>query len=501
MRSKYLIDNLPKTIAAIVFATANSLPIMAPAIAQTAPALTVTKVTSTSSTNVGYPVTYTITITNAAGAGVASNVNVRDLLPLGFTYDSKIGDPVLTGGAAFSSVFTNPVAGAAQPTWNNFTIPATGKVTITFIANTNPGLVAGTYDNSVAVTYQDAAGNNLAANYDGNSTPAEDVTLTNPVVIPTTGSPPPSPISNAQVCGNPGADGVGSLSGIINDYFPPTATTATAGSTSIALGGSVRVDGKIDIGDLVLIIQMQDATINTSDSSLYGSGNASYMGSGQIDMGGTGLYEYAIATSNVPTAGGTLTFKGAGSGNGLVNSYTNLAKTGTSGQRRFQVIRVPQYASVTLNSTLTAQKWNGTTGGVIALDVVGQLNFNGRTIDTINSGFRAGYSNVHQSLASTAAYVAPSASYIGSGKGEGTAGTPRLVWNGTTTVDNGSDGYPNGDTMLGVVGTCIMLGVVAVEMVALAVKVDCPGRVTMGRSMLGVALASSRHSIHQPRGG
>lgn len=190
---------------------------------------------------------------------------------------------------------------------------------------------------------------------------------------------------------------------------------------------------------------MQDASINDSDSANYGSGTAANNGSGQTSMGNSGIYEYVVATNSVALSGGTLNFRGAGSGNGLVNNYTSAAATASSGQRRFQVVRVPQYANVTLSSTLTALEWNGRAGGVVALDVAGDLNFNGSTINTVNKGFRAGYSFKNSSGNSTTTYVVPVSSNTGAGKGEGTAGTPRYVWNGTTPVDNGSDGYPGGD--------------------------------------------------------
>lgn len=408
------------------------------------PSLTVTKSTSTPSIAAGGAATYTIEVTNT-GSNTANDVAIKDVLPLGFTYDSTIGSISLLNGASRTSG-VNPSLGAKQPTWDNFTLPPTGQVIITFTANT-AGLVARTYQNPAQAQVGTGSSPTVLASYNSSSSTAEDVTLTAPILTPPTpGTSPPPTVSAATVCGKPGQDGVGSVNGIINTYYAPTATSAPAGTNSIDLGPSLGSGNQINQGDLVVIIQMQDATIDSSDTNLYGSGSSSNLGSGQKDMGASGLYEYAIATSNVPTTGGTLTLLGKGLNNGLINSYTNASKTPTRGQRRFQVIRIPQYASVTLTNTLSSLKWNGAVGGVVVVDVVGQLNFDSRTIDGANGGFRAGYSTVHASNDSTAAYRAPTTSYIGSGKGEGTAGTPRLVWNGTTPVDNGADGYPNGDT-------------------------------------------------------
>jgi uncharacterized repeat protein (TIGR01451 family)/fimbrial isopeptide formation D2 family protein len=414
-----------------------------------APALTVTKVrNSAASTSVGYPVTYTITVTNAASAGEAKNINITDSMQQGFTYDLTSGAPTYTGGATRGTTFTDPTQKDNKPAWTNFTIPPSGSVSIKFIAQTNPGLVARTYHNSVSVTYEDAAANKWTANYDGKSitNTAEDVTLTAPMLTAPTVNDPPTTPSAAQVCGKPGSAGIDNdLKGVINSYFTPSASV-NAGSNSIALGtswgGAVN---QIDIGDLVLIIQMQDASIDSSNSNLYGSGDSTMLGSGQKDMRASGLYEYAIATSSA-TSGGTLKIKGAGTNNGLINAYTNADATNTSGQRRFQIIRVPQYASVKLTNTLKALAWDGKLGGVVALDIVGKLDFAGQTISTETGGFRAGYTAIHSSGGSTVDYAATNANYIGAPKGEGTAGTPRYVWNGSTFVDNGIEGYPSGDT-------------------------------------------------------
>src|SRR5205814_9600657 len=75
---------------------------------------------------------------------------------------------------------------------------------------------------------------------------------------------------------------------------------------------------------------------------------------------------------------------------GLINSYTQAAPTATQGQRDFQVIRVPQYATATLTSGLTAAGWNGSTGGVLVFDVAGGLNLNGASVSVSQEGFRAG---------------------------------------------------------------------------------------------------------------
>lgn len=212
--------------------------------------------------------------------------------------------------------------------------------------------------------------------------------------------------SVAQVCGTPGVDGPANVSNSINTYYPAGANiTLNAGTTSVVLSGVPATDqygnnfGTIPIsaGDLILIIQMQDATINYTNTTNYGSGTPnsgpdSLGGTGFTALGNTGIFEYVIATNNVPLTGGNLTFKGTGTNNGVRNSFYNADASSTRGKRTFQIIRVPQYSNLTLTSNITTPPFNGVAGGVIAFNVSGTFNFAGYTIDGSARGFRGGYS-------------------------------------------------------------------------------------------------------------
>ena len=259
--------------------------------------------------------------------------------------------------------------------------------------------------------------------------------------------------TQAQVCAVPGNDGPGgTLSGVINTYYPGTAS-ASAGATSISIGTPTGSSTPIAIGDLLLVVQMQDAGINSTNSDAYGDGTGGPPASGWSSLNSSGLYEYVVATS---TAGATVSIRGAGGGNGLVNSYNNAAASGTQGQRRFQVIRVPQYSSATLSSGLTARRWDGSTGGILVLDVAGALSLGSAAINLDGYGFRGagarqlaggsgGLSTDHVNLASNPFHA---------GKGEGIAGTPRYVFDPVTStvVDNTTEGYPNGSFARGAPG-------------------------------------------------
>src|SRR3982074_1824098 len=69
---------------------------------------------------------------------------------------------------------------------------------------------------------------------------------------------PSIPAQAAGGCATPGRDGSGRLSGVINTYSPGVGAAATA-STTITLGAATGAATPIAIGDLVLVIQMQDA--------------------------------------------------------------------------------------------------------------------------------------------------------------------------------------------------------------------------------------------------
>ena len=93
---------------------------------------------------------------------------------------------------------------------------------------------------------------------------------------------------------------------------------------------------------------------------------------------------------------GAIGISGDGVGGGLINSYANedtVAGSGTvrAGIRRYQVVVVRRYRDLTINGTVEAFAWNGRAGGVVALDVVGNLSFGaGGAVDVSGQGFRGG---------------------------------------------------------------------------------------------------------------
>jgi len=268
------------------------------------------------------------------------------------------------------------------------------------------------------------------------------------------------PLTNPTICATSGNDGTTNINGSINTYFPPKGNlTLPAGTNSITLGAVPATDAHgnnfgstpIKAGDLLLIIQMQDATINYSNTTLYGANSATsgydaLGGTGFTSIGNSGKFEYIIATNDVPLTGGVLNFKGSGTSYGTVYTYTNAAPTATRGQRSFQIIRLPQYANLRLSSNISPPPFNGSAGGIIAFSVAGKMDFNGYTIDVSGRGFRGGYSliKVTTGVNINSLYVANSDDNRVSGKGEGIAGTPRYMWDGYNQVDNIVEGLPGG---------------------------------------------------------
>jgi signal peptidase I len=366
--------------------------------------------------------TYTITVTNN-GASAASGAVLTDTLASGLVFVSSTPSQ---GSCSGTSTITCNLGAMS--------VGATATVTVT-ATPTAPG----GYTNSASV-------NATTADLNTSNNSATGVSF-----------------SELTACTTNTVTAGGNLGGTINTYYPGTAT-ANKGATSITLGAATGAGTAIASGDLVLIIQMQDAAINSSNSSSYGNG---LNGSGSTNLNNAGAYEYATATTAVAVSGGTLTVTAAGPGGGLLYTYTSAVASAAQGARTFQVVRVPNYSTATLTSTLTASAWNGSTGGILALNVSGALTLNGATVSVDGRGFRggaglrlngsaAGAATTDYLSTAPAAYVTPPVAGTDGPKGEGIAGTPRWVESGGAVVATNqtyAEGYPNGSMARGAPGS------------------------------------------------
>ncbi len=369
-------------------------------------------------TSTAFPtaVSYQITVKNN-GPSTANAVTLTDAVASG-----------LTGVTASASA--GSCNQSARPITCNLGNIASGASAVVTVTGT-PGTTGG-YPNTATVPT-----NLTPTDYNGNNNSGMAVAFSQ---TPTCSSTVPPAASQP-------------LTSTINTYFPPSVinTVVAAGSTSVTLGASRGANSGISAGDELIFIQMQDAAINTANTSIYGDGVS---GSGSTNLNNAGVYEYVRATNNVPATGGSLTFAGSGPGGGLLYAYTNAAATSTQGQRRFQVVRVPQYSSATLSTGLTAVAWDGSTGGIFALDIAGTLTLGGGTVNVDGLGFRGG-AGMQLNGSTTGAntdYRAPSpTTYTGTAavaganapKAEGIAGTPIWVESNNTFLNTGS-GYPSG---------------------------------------------------------
>ncbi|MEO5569348.1 MAG: gliding motility-associated C-terminal domain-containing protein [Bacteroidia bacterium] len=157
-----------------------------------------------------------------------------------------------------------------------------------------------------------------------------------------------------------GSDGSPNISGVINTYSPVFSITPSPCSSSI----TVLSAAGFAAGDLVLIIQMENATINTTNTASYGT---------IINYNNSGNFEYAKIFSVAGTVIQTVAPLG--------NSYDILGVV--------QLVKVPQYISPTITGIITCPAWNGLTGGIIALDATGTITMSA-DIDASGKGFRGG---------------------------------------------------------------------------------------------------------------
>ncbi|MFN6015306.1 MAG: hypothetical protein ACK47F_11500, partial [Flavobacteriales bacterium] len=197
----------------------------------------------------------------------------------------------------------------------------------------------------------------------------------------------------------------------VNTYTTLTAN-ATAGATSITVanntlsGGPIWPTTNLAPGDLILIIQMQGASMNIDTVAaadvLYGGWGGQYTNplgylgdccwfQNQATLalwGAVTQYNNAGKFEQVEVLGvsglNTITLSC-----GLQNSYTAAGKV--------QVIRVPRFVNLTLNNATSIEPpaWNGSTGGVTAIEVNGNLSIGtGAKITASAKGFRGGSTTV-----------------------------------------------------------------------------------------------------------
>ena len=152
------------------------------------------------------------------------------------------------------------------------------------------------------------------------------------------------------------------IGGVINRYAVVTSIGECGEALEVA-----EVSGFSE-GDEVMIYQAQGAVIEESNSASFGE---------ILSLNSAGIYE---VNRIVSIDGNTISFEFS-----LVHDYDLTGAV--------QVISVPLFADARVVDTLTAKVWDGTTGGVLALRVSGELTLEA-PIDVSAKGFRGGLSGI-----------------------------------------------------------------------------------------------------------
>jgi len=214
--------------------------------------------------------------------------------------------------------------------------------------------------------------------------------------------------------GKHGAKTVSATNIIYNEYTTLAANANAGDNTITVAASSLNTNGRFPAalasGDLIMIIQMQGATLlGSSDpgTPYLGLPNDSTWGQ-VVSYNNCGLHELAEVFS-VPNST-TIQLSCA-----LQNNYTALGKV--------QIVRVPRITDLTVTSSgeLTCPTWNGSTGGVLALEVLTNTVINnGGKISVTGKGFRGGQLS-GDDVANVFMYTSKN-SDCGGEKGEGIGG-------------------------------------------------------------------------------
>ena len=150
------------------------------------------------------------------------------------------------------------------------------------------------------------------------------------------------------------------IGGTVNIYTPVLAIDTNVCPSTVTVASSTG----FSVGDKVLIIQMKGCDFDSSNASTFGT---------VTNLNGAGNYEIAQITSVTGNVIGL---------NGRITRLFNISG-------KVQMVRIPTYANAQVTSLLTCNAWNGSTGGVLVIDVTGNLSLSAN-INVVGKGFRGG---------------------------------------------------------------------------------------------------------------
>jgi hypothetical protein len=204
------------------------------------------------------------------------------------------------------------------------------------------------------------------------------------------------------------------ISGIVNTYHSLVEVVDAA---------TIRVDNVTGLayGNMIMIVQMRGATVETANNSSFGN---------VTNMNNAGFYEIATICG---IGGDTLYLF-----HELVNNYTPTAKT--------QIVRFAEYYSARVTAAVKPASWDSTTGkgGVLAIRVEEDLILNG-PVFADSTGYRGGAFLMHSG---TCVNGSPATNYAYDGNNTGFNGTGAFKGEGigtfTATQDGGKGAFANG---------------------------------------------------------
>jgi gliding motility-associated-like protein len=200
----------------------------------------------------------------------------------------------------------------------------------------------------------------------------------------------------------------------VNEYTVLTAN-ASIGDTilqvqSSSLNANNRFSGILAAGDLLMVVQMQGATLGGSffvglNNTTFGIPKDSTWGR-ITAYNNCGNYQFVQVKSILSSTQIIIDCA-------LIHDFTAAGKV--------QVVRVPRYATLNIptSTSLTCDAWNGSKGGVLSFEVDGNTTLNG-SVSADTCGFRGGEKeNLSEFGLNETACDTPS---VGAMKGEGIGG-------------------------------------------------------------------------------
>lgn len=230
----------------------------------------------------------------------------------------------------------------------------------------------------------------------------------------------------------PGGDTVVNLYGLL-------ATDTTVGGTQLVLTNRSHINPSANplvAGDLLMIYTAQGATVDTTS-------NSSEFGAVQ-DYNNSGRYEFVMVVDPLPAAGDTAGTLAERTFN-VSNLCGGISRVYTAANSATQVIRVPQYANLTINdgASIVAAPWFGPgdhRGGVVAFFVRDTLTLLGNArVHADGRGFRGGLAESTGAPNEETAYFTTDID-VGANKGEGIAGSGRPTLRSRGAWANGGGG-------------------------------------------------------------